>query len=142
MAYCLTVEFVKLHGLTSEKGFPLNGATGRLGRYHKDLGGIIGNDRYCVYVPECVMVKVENLYAVNSRWIKEVRKSPTKGAIQAMMMEFRAPGEHPCPITDLMATDKMENLVRGGIKRNRGGASTCGDTFGRGWTRKECAMAA
>ena len=106
MAYCATVIYVKIHCLTSPRGKPLDGATGRFVRYHKDLGGIIGHHRYSVSVrQEEYKVKVENLYAVNSRWLEEVRKSPMRGRMEDMMMEFRALGEYPCPITDLMVTD-------------------------------------
>ena len=106
MSFCNNVVFVKLHGLTSESGRALNGTTGRLGLYYKDHNGIMGNNHYEVFflgskATKSVMVKVKNLYPVDSQWIDEVRKSPMKIRMHDMMNHFSAPGIYPCPIAKL-----------------------------------------
>lgn len=102
MAYSPTVHFVKLHSLSSETGRKLNGTTGTLGSYHRNLNGQIGNDRYEVLVDSRpYMIKVTNMYSVNPRWLKEVRASPMRGRIYDMMSKFQAPGVYPCPLSEL-----------------------------------------
>ena len=97
-------KFVKLHSLTSSTGLTLNGTTGRLGAWHKNFNGQVGNNRYEVFVgsPQRVfMIKLENMYAVEPRWIEEVRGSPMKNRMYDMMSKFNAPGVYPCRIGDL-----------------------------------------
>lgn len=95
-------QFVKLHGLTSTTGLTLNGTTGSLGVWHENLNGQVGNNRYQVFVGGCsYMIKLENMYAVEPRWIAEVRASPMRKRIGDMMSKFNAPSMYPCPISDL-----------------------------------------
>lgn len=97
-------KFVKLHSLTSETGFKLNGTTGRLGDLHENLKGQIGNNRYQVFVGGCsYMIKAENMSAVQPRWVQEVLRSPMRKRIGDMMSKFNAPGLDPCPISELQA---------------------------------------
>ena len=93
---------VKLHSLTSEMGFKLNGTTGRLGGWHENHNGQIGNNRYEVLVGRrAYMIKPGNMHAVNPQWVAEVRQSPMRKRIQDMIDKFEAPGVYPCAITEL-----------------------------------------
>ena len=110
------MALVKLHSLTSSSGLALNGATGRLGQWCENFNGQAGNNRYEVWVgspPRLYMIKVENTYAVNPRWITEVRATPFRNRMDDMTSKFNAPGIYPCPISDLQV-----------LPRHRGGRGT------------------
>ena len=96
-----TVEFVKLHSLTSDVGRELNGTTGKLGAWK------IGNGRYEVFVgTHSYMIKCQNLSAVDPRWVAEVRRAPMRKRMNDMMSKFDAPGLHPCSISELQVLPK------------------------------------
>ena len=102
------MAFVKIHSLTSAKGVKLNGTTGKLGTWDRNLG------RYEVFVAGSqYSIKLENLYSVNDTWVREVKNSPMKNSIEHMTSKFDAPGLYPCGIEDLQV-----------LPRHRGGPGT------------------
>ena len=108
MATMATMAFVKIHSLTSAKGVKLNGTTGKLGTWDGNL------NRYQVFVAGSeYMIKLENLYSVNDKWVGEVRRSPMRKSIDHMTSKFDAPGLYPCGIEDLQV-----------LPRHRGGPGT------------------
>jgi len=94
-------QYVKIHSLRMDNGHDLNERTGKLGAWQQ------GTARHLVHVGQkCYALKVDNLYSVPQSWVSEVKEMPFRKQIEAMVSNFNAPGNWPCPRSELQVLPK------------------------------------
>ena len=87
-------QYVKIHSLHDRTD--LNDRTGTLGALQNHTG------RYLVNVGGvCYALNARNLNRVPESWVSEVRKTPFRKQIDVMASKFNAPGNWPCPRSEL-----------------------------------------